>query len=157
MVSNQWPGPRAPGLPPPSNPSPFLSLTTHPWSLAVLDEGQRIRNSSSQVTSAAKRLRTPHRLLLSGTPIQNNLRELWSLYDFAFPGRLGVDPEVFDREFGLPIRRGGYRNASPMEVQIGYRCALVLKDLIGPYLLRRRKEEVRVVKESMPGKTEQVR
>ncbi|KAK1742140.1 RAD54-like protein [Skeletonema marinoi] len=126
----------------------------HNWSYVVLDEGQKIRNPDADVTLACKRLRTPHRLLLSGTPIQNDLRELWSLFDFIFPGRLGTLP-AFEAEFAVPIKRGGYSNASPMQVQLAYRCSLVLRDLINPYLLRRQKKDVKEVNR-MPGKTEQV-
>mmetsp|Transcript_21884 Transcript_21884/g.44963 ORF Transcript_21884/g.44963 Transcript_21884/m.44963 type:complete len:771 (-) Transcript_21884:124-2436(-) len=128
--------------------------TSHHWSYVVLDEGQKIRNPDADVTLACKRLRTPHRLLLSGTPIQNDLRELWSLFDFVFPGRLGTLP-AFENEFSQPIKRGGYSNASPMQVQLAYRCALVLRDLINPYLLRRQKKDIKEVNR-MPGKTEQV-
>lgn len=92
--------------------------------------------------------------MLSGTPIQNDLRELWSLFDFVFPGRLGTLP-VFMSEFADPIKRGGYSNATPMQVQLAYRCALVLRDLINPYLLRRQKKDIKEVSR-MPGKTEQV-
>jgi len=53
--------------------------TSHNWTMVVLDEGQRIRNPDADITLACKRFRTPNRLLLSGTPIQNDLRELWSL------------------------------------------------------------------------------
>ncbi|KAL7452435.1 hypothetical protein ACHAWC_004157, partial [Mediolabrus comicus] len=127
---------------------------SHNWSYVVLDEGQKIRNPDADVTLACKRLRTPHRLLLSGTPIQNDLRELWSLFDFIFPGRLGTLP-AFEAEFAVPIKRGGYSNASPMQVQLAYRCSLVLRDLINPYLLRRQKKEIKEVNR-MPGKTEQV-
>ena len=66
--------------------------TGHRWDCVVLDEGQRIRNPDADVTLTCKRFLTPHRLLLSGTPIQNDLRELWSLFDFVFPGRLGTLP-----------------------------------------------------------------
>ena len=128
--------------------------TNHSWNYVVMDEGQKIRNPDADVTLACKRFRTPHRLLLSGTPIQNDLRELWSLFDFVFPGRLGTLP-TFEAEFADPIKRGGYTNASPMQVQLAYRCALVLRDLINPYLLRRQKKDVKEVSR-MPGKTEQV-
>lgn len=63
-----------------------------------------------QVTLICKQIRTVHRLVLTGTPIQNNLRELWSLFDFVFPGRLGTLP-AFEAEFANPIRVGGYANA----------------------------------------------
>ena len=78
----------------------------------------------------------------------------WSILDFVFPGRLGTLP-AFETEFGVPIKRGGYSNASPMQVQLAYRCALVLKDLINPYLLRRLKKDIKEV-QRMPGKKEQV-
>merc|ERR1740139_2024750 len=129
-------------------------FTRHNWGYAVLDEGQKIRNPDADVTLRIKSLRTVHRVLLSGTPIQNNLRELWSLFDFVFPGRLGTLP-AFEIEFEQNIRVGGYRNATPMQVQLAYRCALALKDLIDPYLLRRRKKDIPEVS-LMPGKTEQI-
>ena len=78
----------------------------------------------------------------------------WSIFDFVFPGRLGTLP-AFETEFGTPIKRGGYSNASPMQVQLAYRCALLLKDLINPYLLRRLKKDIKEV-QRMPGKKEQV-
>lgn len=56
----------------------------------VLDEGHKIRNPDADVTLVCKRFQTPRRLLLTGTPMQNNLKELWSLFDFVFPGRLGT-------------------------------------------------------------------
>ena len=49
--------------------------------------------------------RTPHRLILTGSPMQNNLKELWSLFDFVFPGKLGTLP-VFMEEFSVPITQG---------------------------------------------------
>lgn len=76
------------------------------------------------------------------------------MFDFIFPGRLGTLP-AFEAEFAEPIKRGGYSNASPMQVQLAYRCALVLRDLINPYLLRRQKRDVKEVNR-MPSKTEQV-
>lgn len=62
---------------------------------------------------------------------------------------------AFEQEFADPIRRGGYSNASPMQVQLAYRCAVVLRDLIEPYMLRRKKKEVKEVNQ-MPAKTEHV-
>ena len=70
-----------------------------------------------QVTLAVKQFRTPHRLILSGSPMQNNLKELWSLFDFIFPGKLGTLP-VFLAQMAVPITQGGYTNAS--EVQVCY-------------------------------------
>ena len=56
-----------------------------------------------------------HRLIMTGSPIQNRLSELWSLFDFVFPGKLGTLP-VFQTQFALPIQTGGYANASAMQV-----------------------------------------
>jgi DNA excision repair protein ERCC-6 len=102
------------------------TYTEHPWSYFVLDEAQKIRNPDAAITLACKKIRTPHRLAMTGTPIQNDLRELWSLFDFVFPGRLGTLP-AFEQEFADPIKRGGYSNASAMHVQLSYRCALMLR------------------------------
>lgn len=122
------------------------------WGYVVLDEGHKIRNPDSFITLTCKQLRTPNRVILSGTPIQNNLIELWSLFDFIFPGRLGTLP-VFQREFSIPINLGGYANATNVQVQTGYKCAVILRDLISPYLLRRVKADVA---KDLPKKSEMV-
>lgn len=90
------------------------------WGYAVLDEGHRIRNPNAEVTLACKQLQTVHRIIMTGAPIQNKLTELWSLFDFVFPGKLGVLP-VFEAEFAVPISVGGYANASPLQVSTAYR------------------------------------
>lgn len=73
-----------------------------------------------------KQLRTAHRLLLTGCPMQNNLRELWSLVDFVYPGRLG-SLQVFHEQFAVPITQGGYANATNVQVRTAYKCACVLR------------------------------
>ncbi|XP_022155595.1 protein CHROMATIN REMODELING 8-like isoform X2 [Momordica charantia] len=122
------------------------------WGYAILDEGHRIRNPNAEVTLVCKQLQTVHRIIMTGSPIQNKLTELWSLFDFVFPGKLGVLP-VFEAEFAVPISVGGYANASPLQVSTAYRCAVVLRDLIMPYLLRRMKADVNA---HLPKKTEHV-
>jgi DNA excision repair protein ERCC-6 len=69
----------------------------------------------AQITLVAKQLATVHRIIMSGSPIQNHLTELWSLFDFVFPGKLGTLP-VFRASFALPIQIGGYANASAVQV-----------------------------------------
>ncbi|RLN02560.1 hypothetical protein BBJ28_00014002 [Nothophytophthora sp. Chile5] len=134
---------------------------TREWDYVVLDEGHRIRNPDAETTLACKQLQTVHRVILTGTPIQNRLRELWSLFDFVYPGRLGTLP-TFDDEFVLPIRAGGYATATKMQVLMAYKCALALKDLIRPFLLRRTKQEVLTdgggssMSALLPGKREQI-
>lgn len=82
-----------------------------------------MRNPDAEVTLAAKQLQTVHRVIMSGSPIQNRLTELWSLFDFVFPGKLGTLP-VFTTQFALPIQIGGYSNASTMQVRASAPCAL---------------------------------
>ncbi len=60
--------------------------------------------------------RTCHRIILSGSPVQNNLKELWSLFDFVFPGKLGTLPD-FMSHFSVPIVQGGYSNATEVQVR----------------------------------------
>ncbi|KAJ1782331.1 DNA repair protein rhp26, partial [Coemansia sp. RSA 2167] len=127
-------------------------LLKYEWGYAVLDEGHMIRNPDAEATLACKQLNTRHRLLVTGTPIQNNLTELWSLFDFIFPGRLGTLP-VFTNQFAVPITTGGFANATQLQVRAAFQCACVLRDLIDPYLLRRLKSDVA---RDLPKKTEHV-
>ncbi|WKA03677.1 hypothetical protein VitviT2T_021776 [Vitis vinifera] len=89
--------------------------------------------SDNLVTSSNEELQTVHRIITTGASIENKLAELWSLFDFIFPEKLGV-LRVFEAEFTVPISIGGYANASPLQVSTIYRCAIVLRDLIMPYL-----------------------
>ena len=122
------------------------------WEYAVLDEGHKIRNPNTAITIYCKELRTANRIILSGTPMQNNLVELWSLFDFVFPMRLGTLVN-FRQQFEFPIRQGGYANASNLQVQTAMKCAETLKDTISPYLLQRFKADVA---SDLPKKSEQV-
>ncbi|MCJ1431087.1 hypothetical protein MMC27_000437 [Xylographa pallens] len=122
------------------------------WEYTVLDEGHKIRNPNTAITIYCKELRTANRIILSGTPMQNNLVELWSLFDFVFPMRLGTLVN-FRQQFEIPIRQGGYANASNLQVQTASKCAEMLKDTISPYLLQRIKVDVAA---DLPKKTEQV-
>lgn len=114
--------------------------------------GHKIRNPDADITLTCKMFTTPRRLLLTGTPMQNNLKELWSLFDFVFPGRLGT-LVVFETQFSAPIAIGGYANATRSEVYTAYRCAVTLRNLVAPYLLRRLKSDVSL---QLPDKQEQV-
>uniref|UniRef100_A0A8C9TFT4 DNA excision repair protein ERCC-6 n=1 Tax=Scleropages formosus TaxID=113540 RepID=A0A8C9TFT4_SCLFO len=114
-------------------------IQKYDWHYIILDEGHKIRNPHAGVTVACK---------------MNNLKELWSLFDFVFPGKLGTLP-TFMEQFSVPITMGGYANASPVQVQTAYKCACVLRDTINPYLLRRMKADVKT-NLSLPDKNEQV-
>jgi len=60
-------------------------------------------------------LKSSHRIIISGSPIQNHLKELWSLFDFIFPSKLGTLP-AFIKSFAVPITHGGYANATELQV-----------------------------------------
>jgi DNA excision repair protein ERCC-6 len=122
------------------------------WGYAVLDEGHKIRNPNTSITIYCKELRTHNRVILSGTPMQNNLTELWSLFDFVFPMRLGTLVN-FKSQFEIPIKQGGYASASNLQVETAMKCAETLKDTIAPYLLQRFKVDVAA---DLPKKSERV-
>lgn len=127
-------------------------LVKQKWGYVILDEGHKLKNPDSEITLTCKHFQTPHRIILTGTPIQNNLKELWSLFDFVYPGKLGTLP-LFQSQFGVPISMGGFSNATQAQVETAYQCAVTLRDLISPYLLRRVKKDVN---HSLPQKEEKV-
>ena len=96
---------------------------------AILDEAQHIKNPMSATAAAAKRLKSKRRLALTGTPIENRLSEIWSIFDFVSPGLLGT-LERFEQRFAKPIESGDYKTAQR------------LRATIHPFILRRTKGEV---------------
>lgn len=111
------------------------------WNYCVLDEGHLIKNPKAKVTQAVKRLGANHRLILSGTPIQNNVLELWSLFDFLMPGFLGTE-KVFQDRFAKPIAASRFGKSSSKEQEAGALAIEALHKQVLPFLLRRLKEEV---------------
>ncbi|GJQ12130.1 hypothetical protein GpartN1_g3921.t1 [Galdieria partita] len=127
-------------------------ILVHKWGYVILDEGHRIRNPDAEITLVCKRFKTVHRIIMTGAPLQNRLKELWSLFDFIYPGKLGTLP-VFEEQFSVPITLGSYLNATPLQVHTAYKCASVLRNLVSPYLLRRLKKDVAL---QLPKKQEQI-
>lgn len=111
------------------------------WNYVVLDEGHLIKNPKAKISMAVKRLPSNHRLILTGTPIQNNVLELWSLFDFLMPGFLGAEKVFLDR-FAKPIANSRYSKASSKEQEAGALAIEALHKQVLPFLLRRLKEEV---------------
>ncbi len=107
----------------------------------VLDEAQHIKNRQTQNAQAVKAVRARHRLVLTGTPVENSVLDLWSIFDFLMPGYLGAE-EDFRQRYEIPIMRE--RNAAAQA-----RLARRLR----PFVLRRRKREVAA---DLPEKIEQV-
>ncbi|KAF7458871.1 DNA excision repair protein [Cryptosporidium felis] len=124
------------------------------WFYVILDEGHKIRNPDSGITLAVKSLGTCNRLLLSGSPIQNDLRELWSLIDFVCPGRLGTLP-IFEEQFVLPIKQSELKNAAKVQTMRALNCTRILQELIGACILRRRKHELQDILK-LPSQAEHV-
>jgi superfamily II DNA or RNA helicase len=96
---------------------------------AILDEAQNIKNPLSATAQAAKELGAERRLALTGTPIENRLSEIWSIFEFVSPGLLGPLPK-FEEKYGRPIDQGDSKAASR------------LRAIIHPFILRRTKTEV---------------
>lgn len=124
------------------------------WFYVILDEGHKIRNPDSGITLAVKSLGTCNRLLLSGSPIQNDLKELWSLIDFVYPGKLGTLP-VFEQQFVLPIKQAELRNAAKVQKMRALNCTRILQELIKTCILRRRKHELQNILK-LPSQVEHV-
>jgi superfamily II DNA or RNA helicase len=114
-------------------------LLAQEWHAVILDEAQSIKNPNAETTRQALRLKARQRLCLSGTPLQNHLGELWSLFDFLAPGFLGAQ-KAFKARYRVPIEKQG-------DVE---RQAL-LNRRIRPFMLRRTKEDVAT---ELPPKTE---
>lgn len=111
------------------------------WNYCVLDEGHLIKNAKSKLAVAVKSFQSNHRLILSGTPIQNNVLELWSLFDFLMPGFLGTE-KVFQERFAKPIAASRFAKSSSKEQERGALAIEALHKQVLPFLLRRLKEEV---------------
>ncbi|KAK5071960.1 TATA-binding protein-associated factor mot1 [Lithohypha guttulata] len=116
-------------------------LTPITWNYCVLDEGHLIKNPKAKITQCVKKLTSNHRLILSGTPIQNNVLELWSLFDFLMPGFLGTE-KVFQDRFAKPIAQSRNAKSSSKEQEAGALAVEALHKQVLPFLLRRLKEEV---------------
>uniref|UniRef100_A0A0D3BY47 Helicase C-terminal domain-containing protein n=1 Tax=Brassica oleracea var. oleracea TaxID=109376 RepID=A0A0D3BY47_BRAOL len=116
-------------------------LTQFSWNYCILDEGHIIKNAKSKITSAVKQLKAHHRLILSGTPIQNNIIELWSLFDFLMPGFLGTERQ-FQASYGKPLLAARGPKCSAKDAEAGVLAMEALHKQVMPFLLRRTKEEV---------------
>ncbi|MPC08117.1 TATA-binding protein-associated factor 172 [Portunus trituberculatus] len=117
----------------------FFSLIK--WNYVILDEGHVIKNSKTKSCRAIKQLTAQHRLILSGTPIQNNVLELWSLFDFLMPGFLGSERQ-FMACYSRPILLARDPKSSSRDQEAGVLAMEALHRQTLPFLLRRVKEDV---------------
>jgi SNF2 family DNA or RNA helicase len=114
-------------------------LASVPWQTVVLDEAQAIKNMHTKRSRAAMELRAECRIITTGTPVENHLGELWTLFNFLNPGLLGSFKK-FNEKFALPIERDQDKEARQR-----------LRKLIRPFILRRLKSDVL---QELPAKTE---
>ncbi len=117
--------------------SPWLGTT--PWRLVVIDEAQAIKNPAAKQTKTVKQLRADTRIALTGTPIENRLSDLWSIFDFINPGLLGSSTQ-----FSSFVKSLADRPHNPYGP---------LRDLVRPYILRRLKTDKSIIAD-LPDKTE---
>ncbi|MGH9968124.1 MAG: DEAD/DEAH box helicase [Pyrinomonadaceae bacterium] len=111
------------------------------WGGVVLDEAQNVKNAETKQSKAARSLSSGYRLALTGTPVENNVGDLWSIMEFLNPGLLGSQSE-FKRKFFLPIQTAGDLSASKQ-----------LRRLTGPFILRRLKTDKTIISD-LPEKME---
>jgi len=109
------------------------------WSWAILDEAQAIKNHSTRQSKAVRALKADARFALTGTPIENRLGDLWSLFDFLNPGLLGSASQF--SAFTKAIQSGNHNHYAP------------LRRLVSPYILRRMKTDKSIISD-LPDKTE---
>ncbi|KAG6604310.1 Protein CHROMATIN REMODELING 24, partial [Cucurbita argyrosperma subsp. sororia] len=111
------------------------------WDYMILDEGHLIKNPSTQRAKSLLEIPSAHRIIISGTPLQNNLKELWALFNFCCPDLLG-DKKWFKEYYECAILRGNDKKASERDKRVGSMAAKELRERIQPYFLRRMKSEV---------------
>ncbi|TYP68088.1 DEAD/DEAH box helicase [Paenibacillus methanolicus] len=116
-------------------------LQSYTWTTIVLDEAQNIKNAGTRQSAAVRSFRAKHRVAMTGTPIENRLSELWSIYDFMNPGFLG-SPKAFQEQYAQAIEkeRDEQRTAD-------------LQKLVKPFMLRRKKKDPNIMLD-LPDKNE---
>jgi len=111
------------------------------WQRVVIDEAQNIKNPKAAQTKAILSLKSTHRLALTGTPVENRLLDLWSIFNFLNPNYLGKEAQ-FQKSFEIPIQKENNETQST-----------VLKKLVQPFILRRVKTDKQIIKD-LPDKIE---
>lgn len=118
--------------------------------LIVVDEGHRISNAQSGISTCLKQVKTTKRIALTGYPLQNNLVEYWCMVDFVRPNYLGTVAE-FRNTFQNPINNGLCADSNPSDVKLAKRRMYVLSNLLKPFVKRR---DVSYLQDSLPPKHE---
>lgn len=120
--------------------------------LVVCDEGHIIKNQKSAINRAVRRIQTKRRIILTGTPIQNNLTEYYCMVDFVKPSFLGTEKE-FNNRYANPIKAGQCKDSGPQDIKNMKRRAFVLHRKLEKFVQRK---EASILKEFLPQKYEYV-
>ncbi|KAK9393462.1 DNA excision repair protein ERCC-6-like [Crotalus adamanteus] len=118
------------------------------WDYIILDEAHKIKTPSAKTTKSVHAIPSKNRILLTGTPVQNNLKELWALFDFACQGSLLGTIKTFRMEYENPITKAREKDATPGEKALGLKISENLMSIIKPYFLRRTKNELQKKKKT---------
>ena len=132
---------------------PRHSRDAHRWDYVLLDEAHTIKNPKAAVTKSCHAIchdPATRRLMLSGTPILNNLTELWCLFDFATTGAVLGSLKSFQQDYAGPIEQARDASAGPQEMALGETKNRQLQTLLKPFFLQRLK--VDYLKERLPEK-----
>jgi non-specific serine/threonine protein kinase len=113
-------------------------IQDYSWNYVILDEAQAIKNPGTKQTRAVKSLKAENRIVMTGTPVENRLSDLWSLFDFINPGLLGNAKEFGDFTKGLTQAQAGYAD---------------LRRVVNPFILRRLKTDTSIISD-LPDKVE---
>ncbi|BDA44270.1 probable ATP-dependent DNA helicase CHR12 [Coccomyxa sp. Obi] len=122
------------------------------WEMLVVDEGHRLKNAESKLAEILRTYTFKHRVLLTGTPIQNSLAELWALLNFVLP-QVFNSSETFDEWFAAPFKGQGEDMAVQLNEEEQLLVITRLHQVLRPFMLRRTKREVET---ELPGKTEHI-
>ena len=117
------------------------SLSKVDWTYCIRDEGHLLRNPKTATARASRKLRARHKLILTGTPIQNSVNEIWATFDFLMPNFLGSSSH-FSKQFSKPIIKGQNLDAGAADIAAGMEKLKLLHQQVLPFILRREKEQV---------------
>jgi DNA repair and recombination protein RAD54B len=109
------------------------------FDLVVCDEGHRLKTQGNKAAKAIKSFKTNRRILLTGTPVQNDLGEFWTMVDFVNPGLLETYP-IFKKVYEMPIMKARQPGASKKDLELGRGRSEALSKLTGLFVLRRTSE-----------------
>lgn len=112
------------------------TFLTVPCDLLICDEGHKLKNNNIKIFKVLNALKTKRKIVLSGTPLQNDLNEFYCIVDFLNPGLLGTE-KSFKHVFADPINKSREPSAKPAEKSVGLARSQLLNQQIGQFVLRR--------------------